>query len=288
MKRIYDLLFPDEGNVNVDMPVVIAGPCSAETPGQTLDTAVALASAGVRVFRAGIWKPRTRPGGFEGAGSEGLRWMRDVREATGMLVATEVGCAAHVDKALEAGMDILWIGARTTVSPFAMDEIAEALRGTDIPVLVKNPVCPQVELWIGAFERLAMRGVERVGAIHRGFKTGSDPAFRNPAHWDVTDLLRQEMPHLPVICDPSHMGGKRELIAPLTEEALARGYDGVMIETHCNPDSAWTDAAQQITPSQLAAIPRLGLASQAIRNSSARRLSTAVSGEKVSGLLKVC
>lgn len=235
-------------------PMLIAGPCSAENLGQMLATASGLHAAGVEIFRAGVWKPRTRPGGFEGCGERALQWLREVKDRFGMLTATEVGCARHAELALQAGVDVLWIGARTSASPFAMDEIAEALAGTDVPVLVKNPICADLDLWIGAVERLYLRGLRRLGAIHRGFKSAADPVYRNTPHWEIADALREVLPGLPVICDPSHMAGRRDLVGPLVQEAMRRKYDGLIIEAHATPDEAWTDAAQQLTPAELGKI----------------------------------
>ena len=229
-------------------PIVIAGPCSAESEEQVLATAHQLASKGIKIFRAGIWKPRTKPGGFEGIGVVGLPWMKKVKEETGMYVATEVANKDHVFEALKAGIDILWIGARTTVNPFAVQEIADALRGVDIPILVKNPVNPDLELWIGAFQRLYGAGLKRFGAIHRGFSSYDKKIYRNLPLWHIPIELRRRMPNLPIFCDPSHIGGKRELIAPLCQQAMDLSIDGLIIESHCNPDAAWSDAAQQITP----------------------------------------
>ena len=229
-------------------PLVIAGPCSAETEEQVMNTATALASKGIKIFRAGIWKPRTKPGGFEGVGKVGLPWMKRVKEETGMLVTTEVATPTHVEQALEAGMDILWIGARTSANPFAMQDIANALQGVDIPVLVKNPVNPDLELWIGAMERLNNAGIKRLGAIHRGFSSYDKSIYRNLPQWHIPIELRRRLPELPIISDPSHIGGKRELVAPLCQQAMDLGFDGLIIESHCNPDSAWSDAKQQVTP----------------------------------------
>lgn len=237
-----------------DRPLVIAGPCSAETESQTLAAARALAAEGVRIFRAGIWKPRTKPGGFEGVGIEGLGWLRRVKAETGMYVATEVATRDHVFEALKAGVDLLWIGARTSANPFAMQEIADALRGLDIPVLVKNPVTPDLELWIGALERLYNAGLRRLGAIHRGFGSCERSIYRNQPHWQLPIELHRRLPELPLFCDPSHIGGKRALIAPLAQEAMDLGFDGLIVEAHCSPDEAWSDARQQITPGELALI----------------------------------
>ncbi|MBO4598723.1 MAG: bifunctional 3-deoxy-7-phosphoheptulonate synthase/chorismate mutase type II [Bacteroidaceae bacterium] len=229
-------------------PLVIAGPCSAETEEQVMNTATQLAKRGIKIFRAGIWKPRTKPGGFEGIGEEGLPWMQRVKQETGMLVGTEVATAKHVEAALKAGIDVLWIGARTTANPFAVQELADSLRGVDIPVLVKNPVNPDLELWIGALERINGAGVKRIGTIHRGFSSYDKKIYRNTPMWHIPIELRRRIPNIPIICDPSHIGGKRELIAPLCQQAMDLGMDGLIVESHCNPDSAWSDAKQQVTP----------------------------------------
>ncbi|MDR2969453.1 MAG: bifunctional 3-deoxy-7-phosphoheptulonate synthase/chorismate mutase type II [Tannerellaceae bacterium] len=232
-------------------PVVIAGPCSAESEEQVLQAAKALSARGVKIFRAGIWKPRTKPGGFEGVGTIGLSWLKKVKEQTGMYVTTEVATKDHVKEALDMGIDILWIGARTTVNPFAVQEIADALRGVDIPVLIKNPVNPDLELWIGAIERIYGTGIRRIGVIHRGFSSYDKKMYRNLPLWHIPIELRRRMPNLPIFCDPSHIGGKRELIAPLSQQAMDLSFDGLMIESHCDPDSAWSDAGQQISPEVL-------------------------------------
>ena len=232
-------------------PLIIAGPCSAETEGQVLSAAKALVAKEVRIFRAGIWKPRTKPGGFEGVGAGGLQWLKRVKEETGMYVATEVATRDHVFEALKAGIDILWIGARTVANPFAVQEIADALHGVDVPVLIKNPVNPDLELWIGAVERIYGAGLHRIGVIHRGFSSYDKKIYRNLPLWHIPIELRRRYPNLPIICDPSHIGGKRELIAPLCQQAMDINFDGLMIESHCNPDEAWSDAAQQITPDVL-------------------------------------
>ena len=238
-------------------PIVIAGPCSAESREQVLETAASLAAKGIKIFRAGIWKPRTKPGGFEGVGVDGLPWMQRVKEETGMLVATEVATAKHIEEALKAHIDLLWIGARTTANPFAMQEIADALEGVDIPVLVKNPVNPDLELWIGALQRLNGAGLKRLGAIHRGFSSFDKKIYRNLPQWNIPIELRRRIPDLPIFCDPSHIGGKRELVAPLCQQAMDLGFDGIIAESHCNPDAAWSDAAQQVTPDILSYILNL-------------------------------
>ena len=233
-------------------PVVIAGPCSAESEKQVLDTASQLAHAGIGIFRAGLWKPRTKPGGFEGVGRKGLDWLAQVKQTTGMLVATEVATQEHVAAAISSGVDILWIGARTSANPFAMQEIADALASyPDVTVLVKNPVNPDIELWIGALQRLYNAGLRRLGAIHRGFSTYGKHLYRNIPQWHIPLELHRRIPTLPILVDPSHMGGKRELIAPLTQQALDMGFDGVIIEAHCDPDNALSDREQQITPETL-------------------------------------
>lgn len=229
-------------------PLIIAGPCSAETEEQTLQTARELAEKGIRVFRAGIWKPRTKPGGFEGVGTPGLAWLRTVRQETGMYVATEVANRRHVEEALEAGIDLLWIGARTSANPFAVQEIADTLQGTDIPILIKNPVNPDLELWMGAVERIANAGIRRIGIIHRGFSSYDKKLYRNLPQWHIPIEMRRRMPNIPILCDPSHIGGKRELIPPLSQQAMDLGFDGLIIESHCNPDCAWSDKSQQLTP----------------------------------------
>lgn len=237
--------------VDSKRPVVIAGPCSAETEEQVMETAKDLAKNGVRIFRAGIWKPRTKPGGFEGVGSVGLTWLQEVKEETGMLVATEVANKQHVEEALNAGVDVLWIGARTSANPFAMQEIADSLVGADVPVLVKNPVNPDLELWIGAMQRIYNAGIRQIGAIHRGFSAYGKHLYRNMPQWHIPIELRRRMPELTLICDPSHIGGKRELVAPLSQQAMDMGFDGLIVESHCDPDSAWSDKSQQVTPEVL-------------------------------------
>ena len=232
-------------------PIIIAGPCSAESEQQVFETAKGLKAAGVEVLRAGIWKPRTRPNCFEGVGSEGLVWMKRVQRELGMKISTEVANVKHVYEALKAGVDMLWIGARTSANPFAMQEIADALKGADVPVLIKNPVNPDLELWIGAIERINGAGIKRIAAIHRGFSTYDKKLYRNLPMWHIPIELHRRIPNLPVICDPSHIGGRRELIAPLCQQAMDLGFDGLIIESHCSPDNAWSDAKQQVTPDVL-------------------------------------
>ena len=234
-----------------ERPFVIAGPCSAETEEQVMTTARQLASKGCHIFRAGVWKPRTKPGGFEGNGEEALPWMKRVKEETGMAITTEVATPEHVELALKYGIDILWIGARTTANPFAMQAIADSIRGMDIPVFVKNPVNPDLELWIGAMERINQAGIKRIAAVHRGFSSYEKKIYRNQPMWQIPIEGRRRIPDLPIICDPSHIGGSRELIAPLCQQAMDLGFDGLIVETHCNPDKAWSDANQQVTPEVL-------------------------------------
>lgn len=248
MNNIHPILFPQIRQD--DSPILIAGPCSAETQEQVLETARQLSSFGVKIFRAGIWKPRTKPGGFEGVGSEGLKWLKEVREQTGMLISTEVANRSHVREAVAAGIDMVWLGARTSANPFAVQEIADTLQelNADITVLVKNPVNPDLELWIGALQRIYNAGIHKLGAIHRGFSTYGKHLYRNVPEWHLPIELRLRYPSLPIVCDPSHIGGKRELIASLSQQAMDMGFNGLIIESHCNPDAAWSDASQQITP----------------------------------------
>ena len=233
---------------------VIAGPCSAETEEQVITTARQLAGRGCHIFRAGVWKPRTKPGGFEGNGEAALPWLQQVKEETHMMVATEVATPEHVELALKYGVDVFWIGARTSANPFAMQAIADSLKGIDVPVLVKNPVNPDLELWIGAMERLNQAGVKRIAAIHRGFSSYDKKIYRNLPMWQIPIELRRRVPELPLFCDPSHIGGKRELVAPLCQQAMDLGMNGLIVECHCDPDKAWSDAKQQVTPDILAYI----------------------------------
>ncbi|MFZ9981532.1 MAG: chorismate mutase [Cyclobacteriaceae bacterium] len=239
----------------VQRPFIISGPCSAETEEQMVTTARQIAATGkAHALRAGIWKPRTRPGQYEGAGDIGLKWLIRAKEETGLPVTTEVANAAHVDACLKAGVDFLWVGARTTVNPFSVQEVADALQGVDIPVLVKNPVNPDLELWIGALERLNRAGITKLAAIHRGFSSFEKGPFRNAPMWDMAIELKTRVPDLDIICDPSHISGNRELISLISQKALDLDMAGLMIESHLNPDAAWSDAKQQVTPSNLAKI----------------------------------
>ncbi len=230
-------------------PFVIAGPCSAETEGQVMQTAKELAAqGGVDLFRSGIWKPRTRPGSFEGVGTEGLAWLKRVKEETGLKTTTEVAKASHVYDCLKAGIDVLWLGARTTVNPFSVQEVADALSGADVPVLIKNPINPDIGLWIGAIERIYKAGITRIGVIHRGFSYHGETIYRNVPRWQIAIELKRQFPDLQMIVDNSHICGRRDLLAGIAQEALDLNYDGIMTEVHPRPDEAWSDAAQQITP----------------------------------------
>lgn len=241
-------LFP---HISLDSPLLIAGPCSAETESQLTETAREVAKLGVKIFRAGIWKPRTKPGTFEGVGKVGLDWLVRAKRETGLMVATEVASPRHVELALKAGIDLLWIGARTVTNPFAVQEIAEALRGSDVPILVKNPVNPDIELWIGTIERLYNVGLQRLAAVHRGFSSYEQQIFRNPPQWQLPIELKRRLPNLPIVCDPSHIAGRADLVPTLAQQALDLNFDGLMIETHICPNKALSDAAQQLTPNQL-------------------------------------
>lgn len=251
-----DLIKASDWGLFTDMtrPVIIAGPCSAESEQQIFETAKGLHSMGVEVLRAGIWKPRTRPNCFEGVGSEGLRWMQRVQKELGMKISTEVANVKHVYEALKAGVDMLWIGARTSANPFAMQEIADALKGTDIPVLVKNPVNPDVELWIGALERLNMAGLKKIGVIHRGFSVYGKSKYRNVPQWQLPIEIKRRFPDMLMICDPSHISGKREYIQEVSQQAMDLGFDGLIVESHICPEIALSDAAQQLTPVALSEV----------------------------------
>ena len=237
--------------LEANRPIVIAGPCSAESREQVMQTATELAEKGIKIFRAGIWKPRTKPGGFEGIGAVGLPWLKEVKEKTGMMVATEVATPAHVLEAIKAGIDLLWIGARTAANPFAMQELADALKGVDIPILLKNPVNPDLELWIGGLERLYNAGLTNLGVIHRGFSSYDKKIYRNAPLWHIPIELKRRYPEITIICNPSHIGGARELVAPIAQQAMDLNFDGLIIESHCNPDCALSDAKQQLTPAVL-------------------------------------
>lgn len=229
-------------------PYIIAGPCSAETEEQVMETAHALAKQNIDLFRAGIWKPRTSPGSFEGVGVEGLPWLKRVKEETGLKVTTEVAKAQHVYEAMKYGIDVMWIGARTTVSPFAVQELADAMRGLDIPVLIKNPINPDLKLWIGAIKRFYSVGIRKIGVIHRGFSYYGDTKYRNVPRWEIAIELKRQFPDLTIICDNSHICGRRDILGQVAQKAMDLNFDGLMTETHPRPDEAWSDAAQQITP----------------------------------------
>lgn len=237
--------------IDTKRPIIISGPCSAESEEQMVETAKALKANGIGIFRAGIWKPRTHPNMFEGVGSVGLKWLKTVKQETGMLTATEVASEKHVYEALKMGVDILWIGARTSANPFAVQEVADVLQGVDIPVLVKNPVNPDLDLWIGAIERIAGSGITKLGAIHRGFSAYEKMNYRNNPQWQVPIELRRRLPELPIFCDPSHIAGKRDYIYEISQKAMDLGADGLIIESHCNPDVALSDSKQQLTPTDL-------------------------------------
>lgn len=235
-------------------PMLIAGPCSAESREQVLQIAKDLKDENISYFRAGIWKPRTRPGAFEGIGSKGLDWMKEVKQLYKMSICTEVANVKHVYESLKAGVDMLWVGARTTTNPFAVQEIAEALRGVDIPLMVKNPINPDLKLWVGAIERFEKCGINNIAAIHRGFSIYEKIDYRNQPRWQIAVDLQREYPDMLMICDPSHIGGQRHYIKEISQKALDLNFDGLMIETHHNPDKAWTDSAQQVTAKQLSGI----------------------------------
>ncbi len=252
MKKQLDILPADQWLKEGKRPIIISGPCSAETEEQVMVTATALAESGkVDYLRAGIWKPRTRPNSFEGVGEEGLGWLVNAGKKLGLPVTTEVANAKHTEQALKAGVDVLWIGARTTVNPFSVQEIADVLKGVDIPVMVKNPLNPDLQLWLGALERINQAGINKLAAIHRGFSSFDKSAYRNIPKWEYPIELKRLYPELPIICDPSHIGGNRDLIAMISQKAMDLDFEGLMIESHITPDEAWSDAAQQITPKNL-------------------------------------
>lgn len=236
----------------IKRPILIAGPCSVETEEQFIETALRLKAAGnADILRGGIWKPRTRPNSFEGIGAKGLPWMVKAREQTGIPLTVEVAKARHVELCLDFGIDMLWIGARTTVNPFAVQEIADALRGTNTPIMVKNPINPDLALWLGAVERLEKVGLEQIGAIHRGFSNYSEHYYRNRPNWQIPIAFREARPEIPMLCDPSHICGRRDTLYEVSQTAMDLNFDGLMVESHITPDEAWSDAAQQITPEVL-------------------------------------
>lgn len=248
IKQTKEKLFFNNPNVGG----IISGPCSAETEEQLIATATQLAATGkVNVLRAGIWKPRTRPGMFEGVGAKGLSWLAQAKKITGLPTTVEVATAKQVQDALHFDVDILWIGARTTVNPFSVQEVADALRGVDIPVLIKNPINPDLELWMGAVERVAKAGINHIGLIHRGFSSFGNTEFRNAPMWHLAIEMKRRNPNLPIICDPSHICGRRDILQAVSQKASDLDYDGLMIESHIDPDKAWSDAKQQITPEAL-------------------------------------
>lgn len=264
-------------NYFVKRPFIIAGPCGAESEDQIIETSLALAKSNINALRAGIWKPRTRPGPFEGVGEIGLKWIKTAGKITGLPVITEVANPKHVEKVLKAEIDMIWIGARTTVNPFMVEEIAQALKGYNIPVFVKNPVNPDLELWIGAIERLNKVGISKIAAIHRGFSSYEKSIYRNNPNWEIPIELKRRIPELPIICDPSHICGNREMLLSVSQTAMDLNFDGLMIESHINPASALTDEKQQITPSQLEKI----LSSIIYRNPSIDDLITFSAIEKL-------
>jgi chorismate mutase len=252
MENKLDISPIEKWDVYKQRPLLIAGPCSAESENQVMETARLLSESGrVDVFRAGIWKPRTRPNSFEGVGSVGLGWLKQVKQEYGLPVSVEVATEKHVYEALKFGIDVLWIGARTTVNPFAMQEIADALKGVDVMVLIKNPINPELDLWIGAIERIYKAGIKRLGAIHRGFSTFEKTAYRNLPKWQIPIDLRQRIPEIPLICDPSHMGGSKSFILDLAQKSMDLNFDGLMIESHVEPENALSDKKQQVKPYEL-------------------------------------
>jgi chorismate mutase len=240
--------------VGLKKPAIIAGPCSAETEEQLLETTIRIKEQGIDIIRAGIWKPRTRPNNFEGIGEEALRWIQNIKKETGVKFAIEVATPKHVYEAIKHNIDILWVGARSTTNPFTVQEIAEALRGADVPVLVKNPINPDLALWLGAIERISNVGVTKIGAIHRGFSSFKQTRYRNLPMWQIPLELKRQLNTIPLICDPSHICGTRDYIFEVSQNAIDLDYDGLIIETHRDPENAWSDAAQQITPEVLGAM----------------------------------
>jgi chorismate mutase len=256
-KKLSGIIPPERWINNCTTPLIIAGPCSAETEEQVMNTAHQLKNTGVvNVFRAGIWKPRTQPNTFEGVGSIGLEWLRRVKKETGMPVATEIGSPKHVFEAIKYGVDLLWIGARTTSNPFAIQEIADTLQGVDIPILVKNPLSPDLDLWVGAIERLHAAGLRKLGAIHRGFFSWEKSELRNQPCWHIPLAMMRQFPNLPILCDPSHISGKRELVPDIAHRTYDLRMHGLMVESHIDPENAWSDARQQLTPTSFAEMIR--------------------------------
>lgn len=253
--------------VPTERPLIMAGPCSAENEEQVMETGRQLKEIGVHIYRAGLWKPRTRPDTFEGVGKEGLPWLKRIKDELGMYTATEVANVWHVYDALKAGIDIIWLGARTTANPFAVQEIADSLKGVDIPVMIKNPINPDVELWIGAIERLNRAGIQKMAAIHRGFSIYNRTLYRNNPQWEIPIELKRLIPDLPILTDPSHICGSRDLLFEVSQRAMDLDFDGLIIESHCNPEKALSDAQQQLTPENLnKLIHRLVLRSATIQN----------------------
>lgn len=241
-------------NLNLGKEVIISGPCSAETPEQVMESCKGVASQGANILRAGIWKPRTRPNSFEGVGSVGLKWLKDAGKATGLPVCTEVANVKHVYEALRGGIDVMWLGARTTTNPFAVQEIADALEGVDVPVMIKNPVNPDLKLWIGAIERIYKAGIQKIAVIHRGFSSYGHSKYRNKPQWEIPIELKRELPDIQIICDPSHICGRRDLLEYVSQKAYDLDFDGLMIESHMTPDKALSDAKQQVVPERFGEI----------------------------------
>ncbi len=241
----------EEWGLGIDKWMLISGPCSAETPEQVMETALGVSKHKIDVLRAGIWKPRTRPNSFEGVGSVGLKWLKEAGNAINKPVCVEVANVKHVYEALRNGVDIMWIGARTSTNPFAVQEIADALEGVDVPVMIKNPVNPDLELWIGAIERVYRAGIRKIAAIHRGFSHYGDTSYRNPPHWEIPIELKRRLPQIRIINDPSHICGRRDILGKVAQKSLDLNFDGLMIESHPNPDKALSDARQQVTPENL-------------------------------------
>lgn len=250
----FDIIPLADWGFNISKPFIVSGPCSCETEEQMMETALRLKGQGINALRAGIWKPRTRPGMFEGIGKEGLAWLVQAAKEIELPATVEVATAQHVEDALKAGIDILWVGARTTVNPFSVQEVADALQGVDIPVMVKNPINPDLQLWMGGIERINKAGIKRLGAIHRGFSSYEKTKYRNKPMWELPIELRRLNPNLPIIVDPSHICGRRDLIQSVSQKALDLDFDGLMIESHRDPDNAWSDASQQVTPEHLGEI----------------------------------